>query len=253
MFWMHSIETLCTPSYCDNFLGLSMPDATQCASNPDSLHPARRAIRDQRPKAVAKSAGMYRHVRRCAKQNASAAVCFALRRVSLIMKERNEIMLLRFACPCCAISRHFAFVLSPSLDLLRKSAVSAPIKGNRGFASDKRCCRTRSPRWRTRRSNARALYVRLASVNGWSSLRTRRHDQVPCGFASGGTCSNIAIREWIWRTQRAVTSIETITVPVERMTTQVSIVTFRADQRHSGRRRHGLVGRACHTFAVGGW
>jgi hypothetical protein len=162
-------------------------------------------------------------------------------------------MLLRFACPCCAICKHAAFVMPPSLDLLRKPAVSAPIKGNRGFASDKRCCRTRSPRWRARRSNARALYIRLASVNGWSSLWSWRHDQVLCGFVSGNTCSNIAIRERVWRAQRAVTSIETITVPVERVATQVSIVAFRAYQRHSGRRRHRLMGRACHTFAVCGW
>lgn len=53
MLWLHGIETLCTPTYCDNFL----PDATPCASNPDdSSSPAREAIRDQRPKAVAESA-----------------------------------------------------------------------------------------------------------------------------------------------------------------------------------------------------
>ena len=207
-----------------------MPGATQCASNPDSPQPCSRG--DQRSETQSggrkRSGGIYRHARRCAKQDASATVCFALRRVSLKMKERKEIMLLRLAYPCCAICKHFAFVLPPSLDLLCKSAVSAPIKGNRGFASDKRRRRTRSPRWRTRRSNARAMYVRLAIVNSWSSLWSRRHDQVLCGLVSDSTCSDVVIRERIWRAQRAITSIETITVPVERVAAQVSIVAFRA-------------------------
>lgn len=207
-----------------------MPDATQCASNPDSPQPCSRG--DQRSKTQSggrkRSGGIYRHARRCAKQDASATVCFALRRVSLKMKERKEIMLLRLAYPCCAICKHFAFVLPPSLDLLCKSAVSAPIKGNRGFASDKRRRRTRSPRWRARRSNARAVYIRLAVVNSWSSLWSRRHDQVLCGLVSDSTCSDVVIRERIWRAQRAITSIETITVPVERVAAQVSIVAFRA-------------------------
>jgi hypothetical protein len=47
MFWIHSIETLCTPTCCDNVLGLSMPDATQCASNSDFLRSAREVIRSK--------------------------------------------------------------------------------------------------------------------------------------------------------------------------------------------------------------
>jgi len=158
-------------------------------------------------------------------------------------------------CMFCAAqnAKHFNFLLPPSLDLLGKFAVPAPIKGNRGFASDKGCWRTRSPRRRTRGGNARAVYIRLAIVNSWSSLWSRRHDQVLGGLVSGSTCGDVAIRERIWRTQRAVTSIEAITVSVERVAAQVSIMAFRAHQGHSWRRRHGLVGRACHAFAVCGW
>ena len=136
-------------------------------------------------------------------------------------------MLLRFACLCCAKCKHFTFVLPLPLDLLRESAVSAPIKGNRCFASDKRCCRTRCPGWSTRRSNARALYIGLSSVDGWLSLWSRRHDQAFCSRVSSSACGDIGIRERIWRTQRTVTSIETITVPVEGVAAQVSIVAFR--------------------------
>ena len=162
-------------------------------------------------------------------------------------------MLLRVASPCCPMCKHFTFVLTLLLDLLRESAVSAPVKGNRGLASDKRRCRTGSPGWGTRRSNARALYIGLSSVDSWLSLWSRRHDQALCSCVSGSACGNVVIRERIWRAQRAVTSIETVTVPVERVTAQVAIMAFRTHQRHSGRRRHGLVCGARHTFAVSRW
>jgi hypothetical protein len=162
-------------------------------------------------------------------------------------------MLLRVASPCCPMCKHFTFVLPLLLDLLRESAVSAPVKGDRGLASDKRRCRTRSPGWGTRRSNARALYIGLSSVDSCLSLWSRRHDQALCSRISGSACGNVVIRERIWRAQRAVASIETITVPVERVTAQVAILSFRTYQRHSGRRRHRLMGRARHTFAVSRW